>query len=478
MRTYTVAAGPGPLSLGVEPLPGFPEKAQVESLFVLLCVSASHKTASFELLERLSVPAVPVAPLIAEHAECVQGAVVVATCNRFEAYVDMDEPVTAASALGVEATLAAIAAATGVSASELEGSYRILSGHDVAEHLFAVASGLESVVVGEGEIAGQVRRALKESRKLGTTSAELERLFQRASEAQRGVKNSTALGRAGRSLVRLALDLADSRIADWSTQRVLLVGTGAYAAATVAALRDQGAQDISVHSSSGRAAKFAAKYGLHAIAPERYPSAVVHADLIITCTTAEHHVLSAATFAAGLGAYDAALADAPTSAHAAPPARRLVIDLGLPRNVDPDVVNVPGVELLDLETIRVHAPLEELQATDVAREVVRDAARRFAVHGERRNVSPGIVALRRHAFEALEAEIARARARGDDDGRTEHALRHLVGVLLHTPTARAHELAEAGRGDEFFAALSTLFGLEVPDEDASSAASAEETGAA
>ncbi|MCQ6512774.1 hypothetical protein NPN18_23680, partial [Vibrio parahaemolyticus] len=86
-----------------------------------------------------------------------------------------------------------------------------------------------------GEIAGQVRRALTESRQLGTTSAELERLFQRASEAQRGVKNHTAIGRAGRSLVRLGLELADSRIADWSTLRVLLVGTGAYAAATVAA---------------------------------------------------------------------------------------------------------------------------------------------------------------------------------------------------------------------------------------------------
>ena len=130
---------------------------------MLLCVSASHKTASFELLERLSVPSTPVAPLIAAHDECVQGAVVVATCNRFEAYVDMDEPVTAAVALGIEATLAAIEAATGVPASELEGGYTVLGGSEVAEHLFSVASGLESVVVGEGEIAvfssGRPRRS-------------------------------------------------------------------------------------------------------------------------------------------------------------------------------------------------------------------------------------------------------------------------------------------------------------------------------
>ncbi|MGP3533811.1 glutamyl-tRNA reductase [Microbacterium sp. RD1] len=433
---------------------------------MLLCVSASHKTASFELLERLSVPATPIAPLIAAHSECVQGAVVVATCNRFEAYVDMDEPVTAASAVGLEATFAAIEQATGVPAEELAGSYEVLGGDDVAEHLFAVASGLESVVVGEGEIAGQVRRSLSESRRLGATSAELERLFQRASEAQRGVKNSTALGRAGRSLVRLALELADSRIADWARLRVLLVGTGSYAAATVAALRDHGAEDISVYSPSGRGAKFAAKHGLSVVAAERYPSATAHADLIITCTSAEHPVLSAATLAAGVGGFETALAGAPAATgHApTPPSRRIVIDLGLPRNVDPDVATVAGTDVLDLETIRLHAPLEELQATDAAREVVRSAARRFAVAGERRSVTPGVVALRTSAFAALDAEIARAQARGDDDGRTEQALRHLVGVLLHTPTARAHALAEQGRGDEYLAALSTVFGIDVADD--------------
>lgn len=430
---------------------------------MLLCVSASHKTASFDLLERLSVPTTPVAPLIAAHDECVQGAVVVATCNRFEAYVDMDEPVTAAVAVGVEATLSAIEAATGVPASELEGSYTVLGGGDVAEHLFSVASGLESVVVGEGEIAGQVRRALTESRQLGTTSGELERLFQRASEAQRGVKNSTAIGRAGRSLVRLGLELADSRIADWSTQRVLLVGTGAYAAATVAALRDQGAEDISVHSPSGRATKFAAKHGLRAVSAETFPAAVAHADLVITCTTSETHVVSASTFAAGRTAAEAA-APASVGCPVDHSGRRLVIDLGLPRNVDPDVATVAGVDLLDLETIRLHAPLEELQATDAARDLVRDAARRFASVGERKNITPAVVALRAHVFGVLDAEVERVRARGDEGGQTEQALRHLVGVLLHTPTTRAHELAESGRGDEYVSALSALFGIEVAPE--------------
>ena len=416
-------------------------------------MSASHKTASFDLLERLSAPSARVAPLIAEHHECVQGAVVVATCNRFEAYVDMDEPVTAAGTVGVEAALQAIEAATGVTAGELAGSYRVVSGPAVAEHLFAVAAGLESVVVGEGEIAGQVRRALTEARADGTTSPELERLFQRASEAQRDVKNTTALGRAGRSLVRLGLDLAASRIADWGALRVLLVGTGAYAAATLAALRDRGATDITVHSPSGRGERFALKHGIDVVTADAYPAAARMADLIITCTTAERQVLDADVLGgAGEGAPGCPVGTAVP--------HRLVIDLGLPRNVNPDVAGVPGTELLDLETIRLHAPLEELQATDAARALVQDAARRFLAAGERRTVAPAVTALRRRTFEVLEEEVARARAKGDD-GRVEEALRHLVGRLLHVPTTRAHELAEDGRGDEYVRALETLLGLRV-----------------
>ena len=144
---------------------------------MLLCVTASHKTASFELLERLSRTPDDVAPTIVGMTPCVQGAVVLATCNRFEAYVEMDEPVTAAGAIGVEAVIEAVESATGISAADLDGAYAVHSGRRVAEHLFSVASGLESVVSGEGEIAGQVRRALKSARKDGTTSPELERLF-------------------------------------------------------------------------------------------------------------------------------------------------------------------------------------------------------------------------------------------------------------------------------------------------------------
>lgn len=445
---------------------------------MLLCVTASHKTADFELLERISVHTDDVEPLIAAHDECVRGAVVVATCNRFEAYLEMDEPVTGAGAVGVEAVLSALQTAMGVDADELEGAYEVVTGNAVAEHLFAVASGLESVVVGEGEIAGQVRRALSSARRRGTSSGELERLFQRASEAQRGVKRATALGRAGRSLVRLSLELADSRITDWATVRVLMIGTGSYAATTLAALRSQGAHDVTVYSPSGRAEAFAAKHGIAWTDTAGYPAVAAQSGLIITCTSVDHHVLDAALLHAGRQQIaQAALAGAETGAiptitgtamacpvdHAT---SRIVIDLGLPRNVDPDVTGVAGIELLDLETIRLHAPLEELQASDDARRIVDDAARRFAVVGEAQAAAPAVVALRRHVFGLVDAELERIRGiLGNDRAdpavveRVEQAMRHLVGRLLHTPTVRAHDLAAQGRVEEFHDAIDAMFGL-------------------
>lgn len=427
---------------------------------MLLCLTASHKTAPFDLLERLSVGTDGISTAIAGNGECVRGAIVLATCNRFEAYLDMDEPVTAAAAIGVEAAVDAVSAATGIAADEFDGSYTVLSGDRVAEHLFSVAAGLESVVVGEGEIAGQVRRALVEARTGGTASPELERLFQRASEAQRGVKNATALGRAGRSLVRLSLDLADSRIADWTAVRVLLVGTGQYAAATLAALRDRGVDDIVVWSPSGRGERFARKHGLGHTDRQGMPRVAASADLVITCTTADHAVLGPDD----LRAAPVLRAVGETDAPAALPRQRLVIDLGMPRNVERAVAALPDVQLLDLETIRLHAPLEELQATERAREIVGDAARRFTRAGDAQSVAPAVVALRSHAFSLLDDEIQRLpRVDGAVDPRAEQALRHLVGRLLHAPTVRAQELASAGRAEEYTRALSTLFGIDVAE---------------
>ncbi|MCS5715922.1 glutamyl-tRNA reductase [Herbiconiux sp. CPCC 205716] len=412
---------------------------------MLICLTANHRNASFDLLEKLSLGTSDVAKGLVEHSDFVQGAVVLATCNRFEAYLDIDEPLTAGISLAVEEAAATFGGASDIDVAELRDSLTVLSGDSVADHLFAVSSGLESVVVGEDEIAGQVKRALTTARLSGTTSSDLERLFQRASHTSRDVKTKTGLGGAGRSLVRLALDLAESRVTDWAQTRVLLVGTGQYARVTLANLRDRGVTDIRVYSPSGRAVAFAAKQQIAPVAAGDYLGAIATADVIITCSTAETYVLDATHLQAA-----ASVPGAFT--------RRLVIDLGLPRNVDPLVSGVGGAELLDLETISLHAPLDELNAESDARALVDRAAAEYRAGKAEAEVTPAVVALRSHLFDLLDDELGRSRDRGDSE-ETQKALRHLVGVILHSPSVRARELARDGRSAEVFAAVETLFGL-------------------
>ena len=325
-----------------------------------------------------------------------------------------------------------VAEASGLDAAHLDERARVLGGEQAAHHLFSVASGLESVVVGEDEISGQVSRALTRSREGGMATSNLEQLFQSAAKTSRSVKTRTSVSTAGRSLVRLALELASSRFTDWPSLRVLLVGTGEYAATTVAALRDRGTREIGVHSPSGRAAAFATKYGL--TARTDLVAAIAAADLIICCTSNEQPVITVEHVSAG--------------------ARRLFVDLGLPRNVSHDVAAVDHVEVLDLETISLHAPLEELSATANARMLIRDAATRFTAEAQ---VGPAVVALREHVLELLAAELERH----PSSPEIERALRHFAGVLLHGPSARAQELAVSGRAGDVTAAVEALFGVSV-----------------
>lgn len=407
---------------------------------MLVCLTANHRNAPFNVLEALAAQNTGTAVALLRGAQDLSGAVVLSTCNRFEAYLDIADSASVESVK--ESVLQTLSEFTAIPVAELEESVSTLRGEEVVPHLFGVSSGLESVVIGEDEIAGQVRRSLEQARADGTATADLERLFQRASHTSKAVKSRTALGQAGRSLVRLALELASSRIADWGETRVLLIGTGQYAATTVVALRDRGVDDITVYSPSGRAGQFAARHSL--VAGTSISAAAAEADLIITCTSRDRPVV--------------------TPEHIVVAHRRLVIDLGLPRNVDSAVGKVEGVELLDLETIRLHAPLEELNATGDAHAMVDEAVALFGVAEAERSTVPAIVALRKHLFGLLDEELARARRRGTWTPESEAELRHLVGVLLHTPSVRARELARRGAGDSFVNGLSALFGIDATEE--------------
>lgn len=420
---------------------------------MLLCLSFDHRGCSFPLLERLTArtPEITEALTALESAE---GAVVLSTCNRFEVYVQAPHDIS-------DEIIERISTVAGVPVSSLSTAADVETEHRAAEHLFAVASGLKSAVVGEEEIAGQVRRAHIEARDRGSLTNHLERLFQTATRTSRTVKHRTEIRSQGRSLVRLALRLAESRVSTWEDANVLLIGTGAYAGATVAALRSRGAERISVHSPSGRAAAYAESHALTAVDPRELRAALDAADVIITCSRTDQPLLTEADFetdgAAGAPDFD------PGSRHP-----RLLIDLGMPRNIDPAVARIDGVELLDLETVARHAPVTELGAEHEALEIVHDAAIEFGASQAERDTLPVLLALRGHVNAILEEELCRARRTGEEDDEAsaadvEAALRRLTGRLLHAPTTRIRSLGREGRASEASDALSALFGLESAD---------------
>lgn len=414
----------------------------------LLCVSVDHHRADLELLEHIERRADDLTARLTD-PEFATGAVVVATCNRFEAYLD-------SPALDSDAVLRSLAEAADLPAERFAGASAVHAGNEVPEHLFAVAGGLESAVVGEGEIAGQVRRALDRARTAGTVTTELERLFQRATGVSKAIKHRTGIQSKGRSLVRLALRMAESRIGDWRGTRIVLVGTGAYAGASLAALRARGAERIGVYSPSGRAQQFAASHGVRAIPHEALELELERADLVIACSHAQDPLLGRERFdrtvAQSRAPFCHALAGGAVST-ADRPRPRLLIDLGVPRNIDPASATVPGVELLDLETVAKHAPIAELSAEAEAREIVADAAAEFAADRAELDAVPALVTLRGHVHGILEDEIARS-----GDPEVAAALRHFAGRLMHQPTVRVRQLGRSGRAPEARAAVEALFG--------------------
>ncbi|MFJ3956371.1 glutamyl-tRNA reductase [Arthrobacter sp. NPDC090010] len=426
---------------------------------VLFSLTATHADLNLETVARLSKGASAVAsgslhapPLssVPEAAPALNGAVVLATCNRFEVYAE------ASTDHGLDAArdelLRSITLRSGLDEKTVAQALTLRHGPEVSKHLFSVGAGLDSAVVGEREIAGQVRRALITAQDSGTASPGLVRLFQAASRTAKDVGTRTALGSRGLSIVSVALELATdlSEDRDWPSTKVVLFGTGAYAGATMALLRERGCTQVGVFSGSGRAGDFVAARGGAALDADSLDAAIAEADVLIGCSGSDRRV-SAAELAEVRGA---------------DPKPLVVIDLALSRDFDPAVDELDGVELLTLESVRLAAPEEAAESLQEATRIVADAAYEFEAERRSRSVDTAIVALRKHTMSVLDSEMERVRARHGCTAAAEEvefALRRMVKQLLHTPMVRGRELAAAGLQEQYVNAIEALYGIDVAE---------------
>lgn len=491
-------------------------------------LSVDHRTHGLDAVARLGAATARMGPDLLRAVPGVRGAVVLATCNRLALVLDADAgaggaasgpdpgverggagPVDSGSVpgpadSGSPALARAVAAfldarasgpdapGPGVSADgpapraagaapapdTVPGPLvpSAWSGPDAVAELFATAAGLESMVVGEREIAGQLRRAATVARAEGTLTAELDRALSHASAASRRVAGSTRLAGTGRSVVAVGLDLAADRLPPLGSCRVLLVGTGAYAGATVTALHERGARDIGVYSRTDRARAFAAGRGLRAVSDAELPGALALADLVITCRGLGAPVLTRELVAPALRLRrraEPAPPDRPgrpgphvegRGGRAEPAEGPLVVlDLALRRDVEESVGRLPGVVLIDLAAVQRAVPEAEAAQVRAARDIVAREAEAFDRAGLARRMDPLICALRERVEALVEDELARLRPR---DGMVDvedaaRALRHLAARILHHPTVAAHRAGREGREGEYLAALELVLGADV-----------------
>ncbi|UTT59593.1 glutamyl-tRNA reductase [Cellulosimicrobium cellulans] len=395
----------------------------------LLSLTASHHELDLDALERLSTGAHSIGGSAVAACDVITGAVVLATCNRFELYLDVDAPLDGTGVQhATEHVARMVAEASGVEVAEALASFRTRAGTEVAEHLFAVASGLDSMVVGEREIAGQVKRALETAHADGVTSSTLELLFQTASRTSKKVSTHTTLGGAGRSVVALGLDLAAAELPPWPQVRAVLIGTGSYAGASLAALRALGCDDVRVYSQSGRAEEFAAARGVEAVTD--LVAALEDADLVVSCSGARGRALAADAARPGAERREQAIEHvldaaavvrarerAAVRAGEEPVARpTVVLDLALHRDVDPSVADVEGVLLYDLATLAAHSPSIASELVTQARTIVDEATRAFEETRLGRAADTAVVALLADAERRVALEVADVVALREADG--------------------------------------------------------------
>ncbi|MEW1937911.1 MULTISPECIES: glutamyl-tRNA reductase [Dietzia] len=427
----------------------------------ILLVGLSHHSAPVSLLEAVAVSESERDGLTEEliAGENVDEAMIVTTCNRVEVYsaVDAFHP-----ALDDVVTL--LSRHSGLGADELSRHLYVRYSESAAEHLFSVASGLDSMVVGEQQIIGQIRTAYQSASEIGAAGTTLHRLAQQALHVGKRVHTETGIDSAGASVVSVALDRAAEILSDGASRtldgrRAVVLGAGAMGGLAVAHLGRGGISHIEITNRTperaDRLAEIAGDSGTPATAfpLDGLAEAVARADILFTCTGAVGTVVT-------LGDVHTALA------------RRgdrgplVICDLGMPRDVDPAVAGLPGVTVLGIEALKADPATSAAAAdADAARTIV-DAELTAYTQAERMaGVGPLIGQLRGRGGQVVAAEMRRLESRlpdMDEKVREEVAntVRRVVDKLLHPPTVRFRELAAQPDGENYAAVVRTLFDLD------------------
>jgi glutamyl-tRNA reductase len=431
----------------------------------VLLFGVSHRSAPVSVLEQLSsdeseqvkiVDQVLQSPLVTE-------AMMLSTCNRVEVYAVVDAFHGGLSDIGQ-----VLAEHSGMSMGELTKYAYVRYSEAAVEHLFSVASGLDSAVVGEQQVLGQVRRAYAAAEANQTVGRVLHELAQRALSVGKRVHSETGIDAAGASVVSVALGLADTKLAGLAGKTAAVIGAGAMGSLSAAHLARAGVAHIHVvNRSLPRAQRLARRIrdtGIRAEAVplDRLATALADADVAVSCTGAVRPVVSLADVHYGL-------ADARRDETNQP---LVICDLGMPRDVDPAVAGLPGVWIVDMDRVQREPSARVAAADSDAAQaiVVREVATYLA--GQRMaEVTPTVTALRQRATDVVTAELLRLEHRlpGLDTGQREEVartVRRVVDKLLHAPTVRVKQLAGSPGGDSYAEALRELFELNPQAVDA------------
>lgn len=436
----------------------------------LLAVGISHRTAPVALLEQFAMSDDDRVKALHElvDGDHVAEALVLATCNRIEVFAEVER-----FHGGVTDVSRVLARQAGASVEELSPYVTVHYEDQAVTHLFTVAAGLDSMVVGETQVLGQLRGAYALAREEGTVGRALHPIAQRALRVGKRVHSETGIDRAGASLVSVALDRAEARIGDLAGRRALVVGAGSMGALAATTLARRGADVVIGSRTHTTAQRLATTLGGRAIELADAAAELVAADVLVSCTGASGIVVSTD-----------AVATAMQQRAGRPMA---VVDLALPRDVDPGVAALPGVHVVDLALLQgervaardAGAPAAGPVAADdiaAAHAMIEAEAALLRAEQQAAAVAPTVSALRSQAAEVVDAELLRLSARLPDlDPRSRQEIartvRRVVDKLLHEPTVRVKELAAVPGGTDYAGALRALFGLGIDADIAGEATS-------